>query len=230
MHMAKLLRSLGITGAKTKSDLRSEATGDAKPKTPSLNEYRPKLHNATFSGESRSFESKKDIVSKKVSGKEPVSIGGYPAMFKSAIDIDLPVLICSKKLKTMGDVIGWFRAQGIGVTLCESLDVGKRVPSQLLTRHSFIFVDIDSFGGIDECYDCLVWIRENALAVPVVILSHDFLVDDFSCERLPLTDVSLRLPVSFSSLELSLMIARQNNYSWQLRFADAMPYYLLEAV
>ncbi|MEQ9564924.1 MAG: hypothetical protein RLN85_03770, partial [Pseudomonadales bacterium] len=74
--------------------------------------------------------------------------------------------------------------------------------------------------GIDACFDALIWIRENIVSVPVVVLSHDFLVDDFSCERLALTDVSLRLPVSFPSLELSLAIAQHNNLSWQLRSTE----------
>lgn len=154
--------------------------------------------------------------------REEISTGfaqvdGYPEMFRSIGNPALPVLVCAGDPRQMGDVVGWFRAQGIAVSVADNLDCAQVALAGAPQQWSYVFVDGDSFDGTAEWRDRLLALRRNAPSIPVVLISRDFLFDDFTCECLPLADVSLQAPVTYSALELSLLIAQQNNTSWQVR-------------
>lgn len=76
---------------------------------------------------------------------------------------------------------------------------------------SHLLVDVDSAGGITELLEPLLALREARPDLVVILVSHDFLLNDFGPERLPLCDASLRAPLSFSALELALTEAAQHN-------------------
>jgi DNA-binding response OmpR family regulator len=81
--------------------------------------------------------------------------------------------------------------------------------------YDIIFVDIEGLGGLDRAIDPLANLRLDNPTVPVVMISDQFSRDDFGTSRQTLGDVSLRSPVLYPSLELSLFEALENNKSWQ---------------
>ncbi|WP_085308545.1 hypothetical protein [Planktotalea arctica] len=81
--------------------------------------------------------------------------------------------------------------------------------------YDFMFIDIDSLGGITAIIDRLAGLRLNCPSLPVIMISSEFASDDFDSTRRALGDISLRSPIRYSSLELSLFEAMQNNKDWQ---------------
>lgn len=81
--------------------------------------------------------------------------------------------------------------------------------------YDFMFVDIDSLGGITAIIDRLANLRLNYPSLPVIMISGEFDSDDFDSTRRALGDISLRSPVRYSSLELSLFESMKNNKDWQ---------------
>jgi hypothetical protein len=66
-----------------------------------------------------------------------------------------------------------------------------------------------------RAYDYLHDLRQRRPDLPVILVSEDFSSNDFSTERLPLCDASLRAPVVFSALEFALSEALDvNNPQW----------------
>lgn len=80
-----------------------------------------------------------------------------------------------------------------------------------------LFVDIDGFGGIAVIYDQLRKIRETLPSTSIVLLSSDFETDDFGTHRIMLADVSVRLPLTYSNLQLALIQGPFNNEVWNRR-------------
>lgn len=82
-----------------------------------------------------------------------------------------------------------------------------------------IIIDLDGFGSIGEMFDEIRALRDGT-DVPVILASQHF-SDDFSTQRLPLCDVSLRAPASPTLLRLAFSQAEANNLAWKIRKAEA---------
>lgn len=78
-------------------------------------------------------------------------------------------------------------------------------------------VNIDDFGGLGPLYERLRRFREAAPYVPVVLLSFGFRSDDFTSTRLPVCDVSMKLPRNRGALSQMLSEAIANNHLWCAR-------------
>ena len=78
----------------------------------------------------------------------------------------------------------------------------------------YLFIDIDSFEGVAVIYDQLRNIRETLPHTTVVLLSSDFETDEFGTHRIMLGDVSVRLPLTYSNLQLALLQGPMNNEIW----------------
>ncbi|MCW1920552.1 hypothetical protein NX862_17475 [Rhodobacter sp. KR11] len=90
-----------------------------------------------------------------------------------------------------------------------------------LMAPTHVVIDLDAMGGILPAFDSLRKLRDTRPDLPVILVSGDLAVDDFSLERLALCDASLRAPVAFSSLEYALTEAREvNNPAWVARLKD----------
>jgi hypothetical protein len=85
-------------------------------------------------------------------------------------------------------------------------------------RIDYAFIDVDSNGRIASQYSRLRHIRDLHPALPTILISSDFETDEFSAHRLFLGDVSLRIPVTYYSLEIGLLQASINNEIWRSRF------------
>lgn len=141
----------------------------------------------------------------------------YPKMFNSFLEIEHPPLICTGNAEALGDLTGWFRASGVPVNICEFINDLEHFIESAVYRPSLIVLDVDSIGGFEEVIDPAFEIRLNFPEVPVILISRDFLVNDFSTARLYIADFCLKHPPSAYEIEDQLEIAFANNRKWQDR-------------
>lgn len=127
------------------------------------------------------------------------------------------VLLATTDTAAFAAVTVWLEAQVAGVAVCHDFGLAIAAALRSPARWSCMMVDLDRFGGIDETCDGLRHLRETVPQLPVILLSRRMRVNDYSTERLPICDVSLRLPLSPAALELALMDAIHNNLIWQGR-------------
>lgn len=100
---------------------------------------------------------------------------------------------------------------------CDNITVLLSGLARLKARSVILFFEVESFGGVDKTFEDLRFVRDSFSAVKIIFISKNFLVDDFSLERLPLCDVSLRWPASRHSMMEGLDVARENNQIWAAR-------------
>ena len=66
----------------------------------------------------------------------------------------------------------------------------------------------------------LILVMSPEPSLSVILISGSFARDDFTIERLPLCDVSLRAPTSLKSFETGIKDALENNAAWQKRISE----------
>lgn len=84
-------------------------------------------------------------------------------------------------------------------------------------------MSVDDCGGIGLVFDTLRRFRTAYPKTPVILVSADFSKDDLTCERLPLADVSLKLPLVAGRLQEAMEITLLNNVRWQMRVQALNP-------
>lgn len=82
---------------------------------------------------------------------------------------------------------------------------------------TFLIVSIDDFGGPTEVLNSLFKLRERLSNTSVILVSSDFLTDNFDTHRLQVADVSLRYPLTKSSLFTALKQGPINLKTWKKR-------------
>jgi hypothetical protein len=85
---------------------------------------------------------------------------------------------------------------------------------------TMLIVDLDTSTDGDKKYELLFDLRAHYPSLSVMLISGSFARDDFTIERLPLCDVSLRAPTSFKSFETGVKDALENNAAWQKRISE----------
>lgn len=118
------------------------------------------------------------------------------------IQRDMPFLLANNCLKT--------RTLKTVSKAGQTVDSGEQ-------QVGLVVVDLESCGGIASIVSDLMAFRQAYVDTPVILISADSEVDDFSTERLAIGDVTLRGPVSVSRLDLALAEAQINNQVWQAR-------------
>jgi len=88
------------------------------------------------------------------------------------------------------------------------------------SKWTYAVISIDDCGGIGKIFDTLRQFRDTYPQTPVILVSSDFSKDDLSSERLPLADVSLKLPLVSGRLQESIDAALLNNVRWQMRVQE----------
>ncbi|MDX5414192.1 MAG: hypothetical protein LPK02_14230 [Rhodobacterales bacterium] len=91
------------------------------------------------------------------------------------------------------------------------------------SRWAYVVVSVEDCGGIGFIFDTLKRFRRAYPQTPVILVSADFSKDDLTCERLPLADVSLRLPLVAGRVQNAMETALLNNVRWQMRVQDLGP-------
>lgn len=114
-----------------------------------------------------------------------------------------------------GTLMGWLTEQGIMAKRHRKADPLSEINK--LHEGSLLFIDLDAMGGIAFAADRILELRRRRTDLVVVLMSRDFSGHDFSAERLPFADASLKLPCSFAAIEEAAAEARQNNALWRKR-------------
>ena len=123
-----------------------------------------------------------------------------------------PVIIATKDRQRISALMGWIGDQGHPVVLADALaEMEYRVHA---ARCGCLIVDIDTFDDLVRAIDVLVQLREQRPNLMVILLSEQVRRDDFSLERLPLCDVTLRYPLEPADLAFALEEAAVNNRVW----------------
>lgn len=116
-----------------------------------------------------------------------------------------------------GDVSHWLERRRLRSQNLGTLSRAAQVIEAGVHQVGLVVIDLDSCGGIAGIATDLIAFRLKFVDTPVVLISAESLVDDFSTERLAVGDVTLRGPVSVSRLDLALAEAQINNQVWQSR-------------
>jgi hypothetical protein len=88
------------------------------------------------------------------------------------------------------------------------------------SKWTYAVISVDDCGGVGKIFDTLRQFRDTYPQTPVILVSADFSKDDLSSERLPLADVSLKLPLVSGRLQESIDAALLNNVRWQMRVQE----------
>jgi len=126
-----------------------------------------------------------------------------------------PVVVVGSQRGSLAGALDWLVDQSVPVRLFRSLEA--LAISEASAEASHALIDLDAIGGVENAYEALRRLREDRPGLPVIMASNFFRADDFGLERLPLCDVSLRLPCSFAAFEFALSLAEINNQIWQDR-------------
>lgn len=117
----------------------------------------------------------------------------------------------------------WLRDNAVDLNSVDSLRQANLNISTSNQPIGLVILDLESCGGIALVASDLIAFRLRHQTTPVILISDESAVDDFSTERLAITDVTLRGPVSLSRLDLALAEAQINNQVWQDRNAASLP-------
>jgi hypothetical protein len=115
------------------------------------------------------------------------------------------------------DVNHWLANSSLRSQTLGTLSRAAQVIEAGVQQVGLVVIDLDSCGGIASIAPDLIAFRLKFVDTPVVLISAESQVDDFSVERLAIGDVTLRAPVSVSRLDLALAEAQINNQVWQSR-------------
>lgn len=90
----------------------------------------------------------------------------------------------------------------------------------MVSRWSAVFICVDDFSSLSLIFNKLRMIRSIVPEVTVIIASKEFGNSDLSKERLPICDVSVKLPLGDQSLDEIILCARRNNIAWNIRLKE----------
>jgi len=172
-----------------------------------------KISNIEYRGRAYKFEYLEDIIGKVI---------GYDIEATVAPKPDSAAIISAdpRKVKFLLDS---FAQQGVTVEQVHPGVFADRYEIFTETDWAYVVVAIDDCGGIGSVFDTLRRFRDAYPHTPVILASTDFSNDDLTCERLPLADVSLKLPLVAGQLQEAMETALMNNVRWQMRVQDLRP-------
>lgn len=126
-----------------------------------------------------------------------------------------PYLVVTSRRARLAGILAWIRQQGDLAHVVPDLE--QAAQHVHATRWSCIVVDVDSQGDLAAAVDAVVTLREQRPNLPVILVSAQVKRDDFELERLPLCDVTLRLPVDPENFCFAVQEAQVNNRVWIAR-------------
>lgn len=144
---------------------------------------------------------------------------GMDGLCSSDLYYGSSVLIVDKT-QLQGECEQWLASACLDTRRVSSLTGAGQLIDNGQRRVGLVIVDLDRCGGIARIASDLMVFRKVRPDIPVILVSADSVVDDFSTERLAIADVTLRAPVSMSRLDLALAEAQVNNQVWQARLAS----------
>lgn len=177
-----------------------------------------------------SLRSYVDNVFRRLSGT-PRPARGRPALapkrhlpeFHAAAVEGISILLVGRPSGILTDMASWLRGNGANVIwLPPGLNQIKALAGKTAPTASVAIVDLDVLGDIKDVLEHLLILRRSRPELAVILVSRGFHADDVSIERLPISDCSLKVPVSFASLDFALYEAVEvNNPVWQQSAREA---------
>lgn len=126
-----------------------------------------------------------------------------------------PVLVLTSRHQLPAEVKKWLDQHACGGWIGRTLDAAAELFHN--ARWGCLIVDVDSFKDLQDAVDTLVTLRQQRPNLPVILISAQVKRHDFSVERLPMCDVTLRIPVALEDLDFALQEAMINNHVWVMR-------------
>jgi len=126
-----------------------------------------------------------------------------------------PVLLVTAQLQPAVELTRWVGQNGYAAVIARTLvEAVEHVHS---CRSSCMIVDLDSFNDLNSTVDTLITLRQHRPNLAVILMTMEVKRDDFSLERLPMCDVTLRYPVASEDIDFALQEAKINNQVWVMR-------------
>ncbi len=125
-----------------------------------------------------------------------------------------PICLVGNSHVANKDILDYTSLKGIDHLCVESNVFGNNYKKFVEIDSSIIILCIDAFNGIGTIFNKLRYYRDERPEVPIILTSAFFKEDDFSQERLPICDISLKLPLEYCSLDRAFEAAGQNNQVW----------------
>lgn len=150
-------------------------------------------------------------------------VRGRVPEFQGAAVEGLSVVLVGKPGGVLNDTAAWLLGNRASLTwLPPSPDAIDVLAGNAAAGANVAILDLDAVGDIRDVLDSLLMLRRLRPGLAVILVSRGFHADDVSTERLPVCDCSLRVPVSFASLDFALNEAIEvNNPVWQASVRDA---------
>jgi hypothetical protein len=83
-----------------------------------------------------------------------------------------------------------------------------------------VMVELETMGGFSKGFSYLRVLRESYPDVVTILLTRKTREHDLSQYRLPISDVTLRIPFSENEFDVALYAAVKNNTLWQSRVEE----------
>ncbi|MDQ2065350.1 hypothetical protein Q9295_03105 [Xinfangfangia sp. CPCC 101601] len=94
------------------------------------------------------------------------------------------------------------------------------IPLEWLKKYApsldFVIVDADHVGDSGATIDTCLYLRRAVPHLPLVLLSRKVRAHDFTCERMPACDVTLKPPLLHTALTMGIQAAYRNNGTYQM--------------
>lgn len=123
-----------------------------------------------------------------------------------------------EKISLEDDVRSFVSSCSPSVSFSGSLRASVMVALNRGSDGLVLIVDIDLFGGVSDVVGQLIMLRKRKPDCSVVLLSRELSGNDFTTSRLPMCDVSLRLPFGdLPKFETIHETVHSNNMIWRQR-------------
>lgn len=152
----------------------------------------------------------------------------FSQSFSNSENCDLlPNVFCagSNIYTAENNVSAILRDLGYFVNTCNCLDdVLAMISHQKLDQWTCLIVDAERLhdhSELSEVLNTLFEFRKYHVAIPVIVVSKEFIFDDFSAQNLSLYDARLSHPCTPNRMIRAINSARRNSLIWRNRKSEA---------
>ena len=122
------------------------------------------------------------------------------------------VALSHNRLKSLAEML---LHDGINLDVPKAFGKFLNLGPRGILSYDILFIDMSSMSGVRDFVGALIGMRLEYPSLPVVLISNEFIADDFGMTRRSICDVSLRSPFCTPSLEIACRQAFENNLKWQ---------------
>ena len=119
-----------------------------------------------------------------------------------------------------GSLAGRCHVIAVAYTSSDLLQEVVHVSKVRNQRPLVVLVELETMGGFSKGFSYLRVLRESYPAVVTILLTRKTREHDLSQYRLPIADVTLRIPFSEDEFDVALYAAVKNNILWQSRVEE----------